>query len=62
MRGNVACAERCIKRGDAVVLVTDEGKIYKLDNQAKVLEHAGQKVTVSGKIDGETIAVESVKI
>jgi hypothetical protein len=62
MRGNVACAERCIKRGDPAVLVTDEGKIYKFSDQAKVVEHAGQKVTVTGKVDGDTITVESVKI
>jgi len=61
MRGNVACAQRCIKRGDPAVLVTDEGKVYQLDAQAKVVELAGQKVTVTGKIDGDTIKVDSVK-
>jgi len=61
MRGNVACAQRCIKRGDAAVLVTDEGKIYQLDAQAKVTEHAGEKVTITGKVDGDKITVESVK-
>ena len=61
MRGNVACAERCIKRGDPAVLVTDEGKVYQLDAQAKAIEKAGQKVTVTGKVDGDTIKVESIK-
>src|SRR5258708_38651623 len=62
MRGNVACAQRCIKRGNAAVLVTEEGKVYKITDQAKVVEHAGHKVTISGKIDGDTIQVDSVKM
>ena len=62
MRGNVACAERCIKRGDPAVLVTEEGKVYQLDDQKAVVAHAGHKVTVTGKIEGDTIKVESVKM
>jgi hypothetical protein len=61
MRGNVQCAQSCIKRGSAAVLVTEEGKVYKFADQAKVVDHAGQKVTVTGKLDGETITVDSVK-
>ncbi|MGO9967917.1 MAG: DUF5818 domain-containing protein [Bryobacteraceae bacterium] len=61
MRGNVACAQRCIKRGDAAVLVTDEGKVYQLEAQATVVAHAGEKVTVTGKVDGDKITVDSVK-
>ena len=33
-------------------LVTDEGKVYKIANQAKVLPQAGKKVTLSGKLQG----------
>jgi hypothetical protein len=62
MRGNVACAQACIKRGSPAVLVTDDGKIYKIADQGKVTEHAGQKVTITGKIDGDTIKVDSVKM
>ena len=61
MRGNVQCAQTCIKKGSPAVLVTDEGKVYKFADQAKVVDHAGQKVTVSGKVDGDTITVASVK-
>jgi|HubBroStandDraft_3_1064219.scaffolds.fasta_scaffold646017_1 hypothetical protein len=60
MKGNVACANKCIKGGAAAVLVTDDGKIYKFSDQAKVLDHAGKKVTVTGKLSGDTIAVDSV--
>jgi len=62
MRENAACAARCIKGGDSAVLVTDEGKIYKIADQAKVVEHAGHKVTITGSADGDTIKVESVKM
>jgi hypothetical protein len=56
------CAEACIKKGTAAVLITPEGKVYKLDDQAKVVDHAGHKVTVSGTLDGDTIKVDSVKM
>lgn len=62
MRGNVACAQSCIKRGSPAVLVTDDGQIYKIADQDKVTEHAGQKVTITGKMDGGAIKVDSVKM
>jgi hypothetical protein len=61
MRGNVACAQSCIKKGSPAVLVTDEGKVYKFADQAKVVDFAGKKVTVTGKVEGDTIQVDSVK-
>ena len=62
MVGNVTCALNCIKRGSPAVLVTGDGKIYKIVDQAKVTEHAGQKVTITGKMDGDSIKVDSVKM
>ena len=62
MLGNVACAQSCIKRGSPAVLVTDDGKIYKIADQDKVVEHAGHKVTITGKMDGDSIKVDSVKM
>lgn len=62
MLGNVACAQSCIKRGSPAVLVTDDGKIYKITDQDKVKEAAGKKVTLSGSMAGDTIKVESVKM
>ena len=61
MRGNVQCAQTCIKKGSPAVLVTEEGKVYKFADQAKVVDKAGQKVTVTGKVDGDTITVDSLK-
>jgi hypothetical protein len=60
--GHAECAAKCIKGGAAAVLVTPEGKVYKLDDQDKVKEHAGHKVTVSGTVDGGSIKVESIKM
>jgi hypothetical protein len=62
MRGNVGCAQSCIKRGSPAVLVTDDGQVYKIADQDKVVEHAGQKVTITGKMDGDSIKVDSVKM
>lgn len=60
MRGNVECANTCIKGGSPAVLVTEQGKVYKLDDQAKVIPLAGKQVTVTGTMKGDTIAVTSV--
>ena len=62
MLGNEACAKKCIGGGAAAVLATEDGKIYPIANQDKVTEHAGHKVTITGKIEDGTITVESVKM
>jgi hypothetical protein len=62
MRDNAACAAKCIKGGDAAVLVTPDGTVYKIADQDKVVAHAGHKVTISGTMDGDTIKVDSVKM
>ena len=59
---HAGCASRCIKGGAAATLVTSEGKVYKIANQDKVTAHAGHKVTLTGKVDGDTITVDSVKM
>ena len=69
-KGNVAkaesddhagCAAKCAKGGSALVFVSG-GKVYQLDDQAKVTEHVGHKVTITGKVDGETLKIDSVKM
>ena len=64
MLGNEKCAQSCLgKEGAKAVLATEDGKIYKITDQEKVVKHAGHKVTVTGKIDGDTISsVDSVKM
>jgi hypothetical protein len=61
MKDDADCAKKCIQGGSPAVLVTDDGKIYKIDNQAKIVDHAGMKVTVNGTLKGDTITVASVK-
>ncbi len=61
MRENANCAAACIKRGSPAVLVTDDGTVYKISNQAKVVPDAGKKVTVTGKMANNTITVDDVK-
>jgi len=62
MKGNEACARKCLKGGSPAVLLTAESKVYKLDDQAKAAEHAGHKVIVTGKLDGDTITIETIKV
>ncbi len=40
---HAGCAAACAKKGAALVFVSD-GKVYKIDDQAKVQDHAGHKV------------------
>lgn len=61
MWGNEACATSCIKRGAPAVLATEDGKVYSIADQDKVKDFAGKKVTITGKADGDSISVESVK-
>jgi len=60
---SAACAQKCIKGGSDAVLVTKDGKVYKLDSasQAKAKSMAGKTVTVSGDVSGDTITVASMK-
>ena len=62
MKDNAACAEKCIKGGSPAVLVGEDGTIYKIANQDKIVAHAGHKVTVTGDLKGDTITVDSVKM
>ena len=61
MKGNAQCAQNCIKRGAPAVLVTEDGTVYKIANQDKIVAFAGQNVTVKGSLKGDTITVSSVK-
>jgi hypothetical protein len=61
MLGNEDCAKRCLGRGDAAVLATDDGKVLAIANQDKVKAFPGKKVTVAGKLDGTTLTVDTVK-
>ena len=55
------CAVNCVKGGATPVFVTG-GKVYKIDDVAKVQDHVGHKVTITGELKGDTVQVESVKM
>jgi Protein of unknown function (DUF5818) len=61
MKGDAACAQKCIKGGSPAVLVTPDGKVYKIANQDKIVASAGQNVTVTGKLKDDTITIDTVK-
>src|SRR5580698_3669880 len=61
MKNDADCAQKCIKGGSPAVLVTDDGKIYKIANQDKIVAHAGETVTVTGNLKGDTITVASIQ-
>ena len=37
-------------------------KVYKIDDADKVKDHFGHKVVITGKADGDTLKVDSVKM
>ena len=55
------CAVKCVKGGAEPVFVSD-GKVYKIDDVAKVQDHVGHKVTITGEVKGDTIQVQEVKM
>jgi hypothetical protein len=59
---HAACASKCVKEtGASYVFVNDaDHKVYKIDSQDKVAEHAGHHVTVKGSLDGDTLKVASI--
>jgi hypothetical protein len=63
MWNNAECVARCVRDGDKLVLVTEEGKVYQISNQDKITpESYGQVVTLTGKQEGDSITVESLKL
>ncbi len=59
---NAACVAKCIRDGDKIVLVTEEGKVYQIANPDKVdADFYGQKVTIGGKTVKDTITIASLQ-
>jgi hypothetical protein len=55
------CAAKCVKGGAAAVFVSG-GKVYKIDDQSKVADHIGHKVTITGEFKDGAVAVQDVKM
>lgn len=59
--GGAACAKRCAERGEPVVFVDDKDQtVLKVSNQDALKSHAGEHVTLSGKVDNGTLTVDNV--
>jgi hypothetical protein len=59
---NAQCIETCLRDGDTVVIVTEEGKIFRITNTDKITpETYGQKVTLLGKVDADVITVSGLQ-
>lgn len=57
------CTMGCVKAGAKYVLVSD-GKVYNISNQslAALQKDAGESVSVTGDVNGDTITVKKVAI
>jgi len=57
-----ACVKKCVQSGEAVVFVTEDNKIVKIDAQSmdKITPVIGHKVKITGKIEGGKLTVDSV--
>ena len=54
------CVRQCIKMGDGFALVTEDAVYALKGHSADLDKYAGQKVTVTGIVKGNSLAVESV--
>ena len=60
---NAECTKKCIKEGAKMVVVTDDDeKVLTVENPKKLAGHEGHHVAVTGKVTGESIHVDSVKM
>jgi len=60
-----ACTRSCVEHGSKYTLVVGD-KVYTLETSdkatlAKLNELAGAKATISGDVEGETLAVKTVQ-
>ncbi len=62
--GHAECVTKCVKEhGAKYVFVDDKDhKVYNIADQSKVADHAGHHVTVQGKVEGDTLTVDSISM
>ncbi len=61
---SIACTQKCVKGGADAVFVTSDDKVLTIDKASmeKVTPHLGHKVTVTGKVDGDKLTIETIKM
>jgi hypothetical protein len=57
--GHAACAKKCIKEGYAPVFVVGD-KVYTINDPKKVSKFIGDKVTITGTIEGDKLDIEKI--
>jgi len=57
-----ACTLACVKAGAKYIFVSEDGKVYQIanQNQAELAKEAGDKVSLTGDVNGQTITVSKV--
>lgn len=58
------CTIKCVKEhGAKYVFVNDaDHKVYAIDDQDKVADHAGHHVTVKGTVEGDSLKLDSIEM
>src|ERR1700678_1026271 len=61
---HIACTKKCVKDGSEVVFITEDNKVLKIDKASldKVQPHLGHKVTITGKVEGDSVKIDSIKM
>ena len=63
-KDSIECVQKCVKGGSPAVFITSDDKILKIDpaSMKTVTPHLGHKVSVTGKVDGDTLKIDSIKM
>ncbi|HUL14745.1 MAG TPA: hypothetical protein VLV88_02020 [Terriglobales bacterium] len=58
------CTIKCVKEHGAKYVFVDDTnkKVYSIDKQDMVAEHAGHHVTVTGMVEGDSLKLDSIKM
>lgn len=54
------CVAGCVKKGAAPVFVT-EGKVLRIGNAEKVMDHLGKKVKLTGRLEHGIVTVDAIE-
>ena len=61
--GAAACTKKCLEGGASIVVVTDKDqKVLTVKNPEALKGHEGHHVAVTGKVEGDSIQVDSAKM
>lgn len=60
---NADCAKKCAEHGEKLVFVSDQDKkVMSVDNQAALKGHEGHHVLVTGKVDNDSLHVDTISM